>query len=52
MVFPAAEALRAQSIPFLFATGYDTQSLPPAYAEVPCCEKPFEARRCAELLFR
>ena len=51
VVFQVAEALRSRGIPFLFATGYDTHSLPQPYAQVPCCEKPFDAGRCARTLF-
>lgn len=46
MVFPVAEALRERGVPFVFATGYDAWSLPPAYAQVPRCEKPFDVGRC------
>lgn len=44
MVYPVADALRAQAIPFLFATGYDAQAIPPAYADVPRAEKPLALR--------
>lgn len=50
-VFPVAEALRARHIPFMFATGYDQGSLPRAYADVPCCEKPFKVGHCLWTLF-
>lgn len=42
MVYPVADALRARGIPFIFATGYDAQAIPPAYAGVPRAEKPVE----------
>ena len=51
MVFPVAEALQARAIPFVFATGYETWTLPSAFAHVPCCEKPFEAGDCVWALF-
>lgn len=51
MVFPVAQALRQQGVPFVFATGYDAGSLPQAYAEVPCCEKPLNVARCLRVLF-
>jgi hypothetical protein len=35
----------------MFATGYDPWSLPPAYAEIPRCEKPFHVGRCLRGLF-
>jgi CheY-like chemotaxis protein len=43
MAYPLADALRAQGIPFVFATGYDAWSIPDAYAEVTRFEKPVEA---------
>lgn len=52
LVFPVAEALRERGIPFMFATGSDRSSLPPAYAQVPRCEKPFDVGRCLRTLFR
>ena len=51
MVYPLADALRERGIPFVFATGYEAQAIPAAYADVPCCEKPFDAERCLGLLF-
>ncbi len=50
-VFPVADALRQRGTPFVFATGYVTGDLPAAYAGVRCCEKPYDARLCAALLF-
>ena len=47
-VYPVADALRDQGIPFLFATGYDAQAIPPAYADVPRAEKPLEVRELTQ----
>jgi CheY-like chemotaxis protein len=44
-VFPAADALRAIGVPFLFTTGYDTAALPAEYAQIPRCEKPVDKSR-------
>jgi CheY-like chemotaxis protein len=52
MVYPLADLLRARGIPYLFATAYGRQDLPPAYAEVPVWEKPVDVRRIAEALAR
>ena len=41
-VYPLADVLRARGLPFLFATGYDAQAIPAAYAEVPRAEKPVD----------
>ena len=51
MVYPLADALREQGIPFVFATGYEAADIPEAYAVVPRCEKPYNAERCLELVF-
>ncbi len=50
VVFPLADALRAQDVPFVFATGYDAWALPEAYADVPRCEKPLDSRRLLDVL--
>jgi CheY-like chemotaxis protein len=42
MAYPVADALRARSVPFLFATGYDDGTLPARYSDVKRCEKPVE----------
>ena len=44
MVYPVAEALRARGIPFVFATGYATWSIPEGFAGVPVAEKPIALR--------
>ena len=50
LVFSTADELRAQGIPFAFATGYDRSSVPQRFADVPRLEKPLKARQLAELL--
>lgn len=42
-VYPAADALRARSVPFIFLSGYGAESLPDGYACHPCLRKPFRA---------
>jgi len=39
--FPVAEAIRARSLPFLFATGYGSRILSTAWRDVPILQKPF-----------
>ena len=39
--FPVADALRARSLPFLFATGYGSRIVPEPYRDVPILQKPF-----------
>jgi len=40
-VFPIAEALEAQGIPFVFATGYGTAGVDPRFVDRPVIAKPF-----------
>lgn len=42
LVFPAADILNERGVPFLFATGYDSSTIPPRFSEVPCCLKPID----------
>ena len=51
MAYPVADALRERGVPVMLATGYDVQSIPAAYADVPRCEKPFDVGRCLSELF-
>ncbi len=38
--YPLARLLRARSIPFLFTTGYDRNSVPYEFQDIPLWEKP------------
>jgi DNA-binding response OmpR family regulator len=49
-VFPIADLLRERGIPFVFVTGYDKSAIPPAYVNIPLCEKPFVALELARAL--
>ena len=49
-VYPVADTLRAQGIPFIFATGYEPWSIPDAYKNVPRVEKPVEVRQVTSKL--
>jgi DNA-binding NarL/FixJ family response regulator len=40
-VFPVAKALSERGIPFLFTTGCDGASIPPAFQAVPRLQEPF-----------
>ena len=42
LVYPVAEALTARGIPFIFVTGYGTESVDARFAEVPVLQKPIE----------
>jgi CheY-like chemotaxis protein len=41
MCFPVAERLAAQGIPFIFATGYGREGIPPRWLDHPVVQKPF-----------
>ena len=41
-VFPVADRLLVQGVPFLFVTGYHAQGVPAPYGHVPRLEKPTE----------
>jgi len=51
MSYPVADALRARCVPFVFATGYDADTIPAAYAGVTRCIKPIEPAKIAKALF-
>lgn len=40
-VFALAEQLRRRGVPFVFATGYSTETIPAAFQDVDRWEKPF-----------
>ncbi|MFW5641548.1 MAG: response regulator [Roseicyclus sp.] len=50
MAFPVVDALLARGVPVVFATGYDRQSLPARYADLPNVQKPVDALRIARAL--
>ena len=50
VVFPVADALREQGVPFVFATGYDESAVPETYRDVPRWEKPFRPEDLARAL--
>lgn len=45
-----ADLLVARGIPFLFATGYDVEGIPPRFREYPRVQKPYAGRTLLELL--
>ena len=51
-VFPAADALTARQVPFLFATGYDQSVMPSRFANTVLCEKPINIRWITEAIDR
>ena len=51
MAYPVAKALLERAVPFVFATGYNRQSIPACYAHVPVYEKPLEPRQITKAMF-
>ena len=51
-VFPLADLLIAHRVPVVFTTGYDPESLPSRYVDVPTCGKPIAMREVFEQLSR
>ncbi len=49
-VYPLADLLAAQGVPFLFATGYSRALVPAQYQHVPRWEKPFDPQTLAQAL--
>jgi CheY-like chemotaxis protein len=52
MIFPVADALAAQGVPFVFTTGYDRGALPGRFAESPRIEKPLKAEKLVATLLK
>lgn len=50
MVFPVAEVLADQGVPFLFMSGLDDEGVPERYAAIPKCNKPSTTRMLTEML--
>lgn len=51
MAFPVADALLERGVPFVFATGYDAQVIPPRFTHVKRCEKPMASEQICAALF-
>ena len=51
MVYPLADILNARAIPFVFATGYDRESIPERFNRHVRCEKPVVVEKVARALF-
>jgi PAS domain S-box-containing protein len=50
LTYPVADRLAALRIPFIFVTGYRSDTIDGAYADVAVLEKPIDARRLGHLL--
>jgi len=51
MVFPVADRLFDEDIPFVFASGYDAQMVPDRYPGFVLCRKPTKLNEIAQALF-
>lgn len=49
-IHPVAERLDALAVPFVFATGYGRQGVPPRWAARPVLQKPFPSTDLARVL--
>ncbi|MEB1610231.1 response regulator [Xanthomonas campestris pv. campestris] len=49
-VFPVADALLERGVPFSFCSGYDRYALPPRFAHLSYCMKPYNPRTITALL--
>lgn len=49
-VFPVADALAANGIPFVFATGYGASGIDPGFEECPVIAKPFRVATLNQIL--
>ncbi len=50
LIYPVAQMLMTQGIPFVFVTGYDGDSIDERYATVPVLRKPIEPQHLRRLL--
>ena len=49
-VYPVAEKLTAQGVPFMFSTGYGLAGIAPDYARIPALSKPYGPEALEEAL--
>ena len=52
VISPVAEVIEARNRPFIFATGYGAQGLPPEYRDRPALQKPFQMESLAAMIER
>lgn len=50
-VYPLAELLQTQNVPFVFVTGYGRNGIDERFADVPIVQKPVTAEALAQVLF-
>ncbi|MEO6946909.1 MAG: response regulator [Nitrobacter sp.] len=52
LISPVAEVIEARNRPFIFATGYGAQGLPPEYRDRPALQKPIQMENLALMIER
>ena len=52
LISPVAEVIAGRNRPFIFATGYGPQGLPPEYRDRPALQKPFQMDGLAAVIQR
>jgi DNA-binding response OmpR family regulator len=52
LISPVAGVIAARNRPFIFATGYGTQGLPPEFRDRPALQKPFQMETLAAMIER
>jgi DNA-binding response OmpR family regulator len=50
LISPVADVIAARNRPFIFATGYGTQGLPPEFRDRPALQKPFQMETLAAMI--
>ncbi|WP_438274574.1 response regulator [Nitrobacter sp.] len=50
LISPVAEVIEGRNRPFIFATGYGMQGLPPEYRDRPALQKPFQMENLAVMI--
>ena len=52
LIYPLADVLVADRVPFVFITGYGAEEIEPRYAHVPVLQKPIEAEALKSVFVR
>ena len=52
LIYPLADVLAADHVPFIFITGYGAEEIEPRYAHVPVLQKPIEAEALKTVFVR
>lgn len=48
--YPVAEALRGRGVRMVFISGYDERFIDPAFADIPCLQKPYATKQLIEAI--